>query len=88
MWKHHVVYESRPRSFIISLGDQLYRLPEGVRTIVVSLIFMKQCIKVVSQIEIFVLLMVQSEGERKVTKTAKTYARGLSTQQQQVNKIV
>jgi hypothetical protein len=59
MWKRHVVYESRPRNFIISLGDQLYRLPEGVRTTVVSLIFMKQYIKVVSQIERFVLLMVQ-----------------------------
>jgi hypothetical protein len=28
LWKRHVVYESRPRSVIISLGRQLYRIPE------------------------------------------------------------
>jgi hypothetical protein len=28
LWKHHVVYESRPRSVIITLGRQLYRIPE------------------------------------------------------------
>jgi hypothetical protein len=43
---------------------------------------------VVSQIWRFVLFIVQSEGEQKVTTTAKTYAWGLSTQQQQVDKIV
>jgi hypothetical protein len=30
MWKHHVVYESRPRSVIVSLGGHLYRIPEVV----------------------------------------------------------
>jgi hypothetical protein len=28
LWKHHVVYESRPCSVIITLGRQLYRIPE------------------------------------------------------------
>jgi hypothetical protein len=28
LWKHHVVYESRPHSVIITLGRQLYRIPE------------------------------------------------------------
>jgi hypothetical protein len=32
--------------------------------------------------------MVQLKGEWKVTTTTKTFARGLSTEQQQVNKIV
>jgi hypothetical protein len=41
MWKHHVVYESRPRSVIITLGDQLYRVPEEVPTTMVSLISVK-----------------------------------------------
>jgi hypothetical protein len=27
LWKHHVVYESRPRSVIITLGRKLYRIP-------------------------------------------------------------
>jgi hypothetical protein len=74
MWKHHVVYESRPHSVIITLGGQLYRVPEAVPTTVVSLISMKQCRKVVSQTERFFLFMVWSEGEWKVTATAKTSA--------------
>jgi hypothetical protein len=37
MWKRHVVYESRPRSSIITLGDKLYRVPEEVPNIAVSL---------------------------------------------------
>jgi hypothetical protein len=85
MWKHHVVYESRPRSVIITLGDQLYRVPEAVPNTVVSLISVKQCRKVVSQTEIFFLCMVRSEGEWKVTATTKTSAWGLSSQQQQVD---
>jgi hypothetical protein len=32
MWKCHVVYESRPRSVIITLGGQLYRITEVVPT--------------------------------------------------------
>jgi hypothetical protein len=27
LWKHHVVYESRPRSVNITLGRQLYMIP-------------------------------------------------------------
>ena len=29
MWKHHVVYESRPRSVIITLSKRLYKIPEA-----------------------------------------------------------
>jgi hypothetical protein len=28
LWKQHVVYESRPHSVIITLGRQLYKIPE------------------------------------------------------------
>jgi hypothetical protein len=70
------------------LGDQLYRVPEAVPNTVVSLISVKQCRKVVSQTERFFLCMVRSEGEWKVTATAKTSAWGLSSQQQQVDEIV
>jgi hypothetical protein len=83
MWKNHVFYESRPRSVNITLGGQLYRVLE-----VVSLISVKKCIKVVSQTKMFFHFMVQSKGEWKVIVTTKTSARGLSTQQQQVYKIV
>ena len=41
MCKCHVVYESRPHSVIITLGDQLYRVPEVVSTTTISLISVK-----------------------------------------------
>ena len=41
MWKHHDVYESRPRSVIVTLGGHLYRIPEVVPIIVPP----KQCCK-------------------------------------------
>jgi hypothetical protein len=41
MLKCHIVYESRPRSIIITLGDQVYRVPEEVPNTAVSLISVK-----------------------------------------------
>jgi len=41
MCKHHVVYESRPHSVIVSLGKQLYRILEVVPTNIVSFILAK-----------------------------------------------
>jgi hypothetical protein len=88
MWKCHVFYESMPHNVIITLGDQLYRVLEAVSNTAVSLIFVKQCKNVVSQTERFFLCMVRSKCESKVTGTTKTFAQGLSTQQQQVDGIV
>jgi hypothetical protein len=48
LWKHHVVYESRPRSVIITLNRKLYMIPEAVLPSVISLISAKQCRKVIS----------------------------------------
>jgi hypothetical protein len=42
MWKRHVVYESRPHSVIITLGDKLYSVTEAIQKIVVYFISMKQ----------------------------------------------
>jgi hypothetical protein len=41
LWKFHVVYESRPRSVIITLNRKLYRIPEAVPPSVISLISAK-----------------------------------------------
>jgi hypothetical protein len=41
MWKHHAIYESRPRSVIVTLGGHLYRIPEVVPTTVPP----KQCLQ-------------------------------------------
>jgi hypothetical protein len=47
LWKHHVVYESRPHSVIITLNMKLYRIPEVVPPSAISLFFAKQCGKVI-----------------------------------------
>ena len=36
MWMHHVVYESRPHSVIVTLGGQLYRIPDTVALAILS----------------------------------------------------
>jgi hypothetical protein len=65
MWKHHVVYESRPRSVIVTLGGQIYRIPEVVLTTVPP----KQCRKVISHTAKFSLFTICSKGEHKDTAT-------------------
>jgi hypothetical protein len=88
LWKHHVVYESRPRSVIITLNRKLYRIPEAVSPSVISLIFAKQCKKVISQTGKFVFFVICSQNKRKITATSRVSAADLSTQQKQVDKIV
>jgi hypothetical protein len=48
LWKHLVVSKSRPRSVIITLGRQLYRIPEVGSLTTIFLISTKQCSKVIS----------------------------------------
>ena len=72
MWKRHAMYESRPRSVIVTLDKQCYRIPEAVPTTAVSLITAKQCRKVISQTGKFVFFMIRSEGDRKITATSTT----------------
>jgi hypothetical protein len=80
LWKHHVVYESRPRSVIINLNRKLYRIPEVVPPSVISLISTKQCRKVISQKGNLVFFMILSQNERKITATYRVSAANLSTQ--------
>jgi hypothetical protein len=58
IWKRH---ESRPRSVIVTLRKQRYRIPEVVPSTAVSLITAKQCKKVISQTGKFILLMIHPE---------------------------
>jgi hypothetical protein len=80
LWKFHVVYESRPRSVIITLNRKLYRIPEAVPPSDISLISAKQCRKVISQMGKFVFFMIHSQNKRKITATSKVFATNLSTQ--------
>jgi hypothetical protein len=82
MWKRHVVYESRPRSVIVSLGGHLYKIPEVVPTTVPP----KKCHKVVSHTTKFSFFTICSEGEQKDTATTTTSPQAPSIQQKQVDK--
>jgi hypothetical protein len=66
MWKHHAIYESRPRIVIVTLGGQLYRVPEVAPTTSTSLISAKQCHRVISQTTEFSLFLIQSDDEQEV----------------------
>jgi hypothetical protein len=60
LWKLHVVYESRPRSVIITLNRKLYGIHEVVPPGVISLISTNQLRKAISHTEKFVFFMVLS----------------------------
>jgi hypothetical protein len=79
LWKHHVVYESRPRSVIITLNRKLYRIPEAVPPSSISLISAKKCRKVISQTRKFVFFVILSQNEPKITTTSKVSVDDLST---------
>jgi hypothetical protein len=65
LWKRHVVYESRPHSIIITLGRQLYRIPEIAPPTTISLISAKQCSKVISQTRKFVFFFICAHSKQK-----------------------
>jgi hypothetical protein len=88
LWKFHVVYESRPRSVIITLNRKLYRIPKAVPPSSISLISIKKCRKVISQMGKFVFFVIHSQNKRKITSTSRVFAADLSTQQKQVDKVV
>ena len=78
MWKHHVVYESWPHSVIVTLGGQLYRIPETVAPATVS-----QGRKISSHPRKLFLLTIASEGEHKITETSTPSTQGVSAHQTQ-----
>ena len=45
LWKQHGLYESWPRGIIITLGNNLYRIPEVPPSTAISLVTTKQCSK-------------------------------------------
>jgi hypothetical protein len=63
LWKFHAVYESRPRSVIITLNRKLYRIPEAVPPSAIFLISAKQCRKVISQMGKFVFFVIRSQNK-------------------------
>ena len=88
LWKCHVVYDSRPHSVIITLDRQLYRIPEVAPPTVISLIFSKECSKVISQTGKFVLFLIRAHSKKKVIATSVASTQCLFLQQKQVDWIV
>jgi hypothetical protein len=82
MWRHYVVYESRPRSVIVTLGSHLYRIPEVLPTIVPP----KKYRKVVSHTVKFIFFTICSKGEQKDTETTIAFPKAPSIQKKQVDK--
>jgi hypothetical protein len=80
LWKLHVVYESRPRSVIITLNMKLYRISKVVPPSAISLISAKKCRKFISQTGKFVFFMILSQSERKISTTSRASMADLSTQ--------
>jgi hypothetical protein len=63
LWKCHVLYESRPRSVIITLNRKLFRIPEAVPPSAISFIFAKKCRKFISQMGNFLFFMIRSQNK-------------------------
>jgi hypothetical protein len=80
LWKCHVVYESRPHNFIITLNKKLYRIPKVVPPSSISLISSKKCRKVISQTGKFVFFVILSQSERNIAATSMASMINLSTQ--------
>jgi hypothetical protein len=86
LWKRHVVYESRPRVVIITLGNNLYRIPEIAPPTTISLVTAKQCSKLISQTRKLVFLMIHLQGKWKTL--AMTSRQGPTARKQQMDKVV
>jgi hypothetical protein len=69
LWKRHVVYESRAHSVIITLGRQLYMIPEIVPPTSISLISGKKWSKVISETGNFVFFVIHSHSKQKFIAT-------------------
>ena len=82
MLKRHDVYESRPRSVIVTLGGHLYRILEVVPTTFPP----KKCPKVVSHTTKFSFFTICSKGEQNYTATTTASPQAPSIQQKQVDK--
>ena len=80
------MYESRPHAVIITLGNNLYRIPEVVPPPAISLTTAKQRHKIVSQTRKFIFLTTHSEGKNNIVDT--TSKQGSLSRLQQMDKVM
>ena len=88
LWKWHAVYESKPRSVIISLANTLYRIPEVATPTTTYLISIKNWSKIISQTRKFIFFLVRSQSKGKIVATSMALGKDSSTQQKQVDTIM
>ena len=69
MWKCHAVYESRPRSVVVTLVGQLYWIAETVAPAIVS-----QGRKISSHTKMLSLFSIVSKGEHHITETSTPFS--------------
>jgi hypothetical protein len=82
------VYESKPRSVIITLGRQLYSIPKVAPPTVISLISFKKYSKVISQTKKFFFFLIHAHSKQNVVATSVASTQCLSLQQKQVDRIM
>ena len=80
------MYESRPRAVIITLGNNLYRIPEVVPPPAISLTTATQRSKIVSQTRKFIFLTTHSQGKKNIVAT--TSKQGSLSRLQQMDKVM
>jgi hypothetical protein len=88
LWKHHVVYESRPHSVITTLDRRLYRIPEVVPSTAISFISSKQCRKVISHTWKFFFFIIRAQSKKKVATTSMESVTCLSMKQKKVDNVM
>ena len=64
------MYESRPHSIVITLGNKLYRIPEVVPPPAISLTTAKQRSKIISQPRKYTFIIIRPQGKKKIVATA------------------
>jgi hypothetical protein len=87
MYQRHGVYESRPRSVTIKLGEKKYRIPEVCPKQTTSS-NAKQCKRLISQTGAFVLLMVHSEQTKSVVLNTPTKVTITTDQQNRMDEML
>eukprot|EP00253_Pinus_taeda_P011567 PITA_11567 len=76
----HLPYNIKP------FTDELYRILEVATATAISLVTAKQCSKLISKTEKFVVLMIRPQGKKKMVAT--TSGQGPSARQLQMNNVV
>ena len=88
MYQRHGVYESRPCSVTIKLGEKRYRIPEVCPTKTASLVTAKQCKRLISQTKTFVLLMIRYEKTKSVVLNTHTTVATTIEHRKEMDKIL